>query len=221
MFHLWRVPADNIKAEEDLNVFRWILACWCISGASMAFVLVRTYRGSKFPFLYTCGGLMLTAAVLALIQIILINWGVGCTSFSDLNEKCHGNKSEDWTANVLLFIKICGDLCNMFYLQGHFVFAYRYLESADMLSKKGQTFAKYKKRQAISQKISYFGVALITTNCLISIAGVAFYQRITGEYNKALNNWKFWIIPGVFLVGVCVILLVALTWICFMYGHDK
>jgi hypothetical protein len=52
-----------------------------------------------------------------------------------------------------------------------------------MLSNRGggQTFAKYKKKQAVSQKINYFGVALIATNSLINIAGVFIYQRITGE----------------------------------------
>ena len=157
----------------------------------MAFVLVRTYRGSKFPFLYTCGGLMLTAAVLQLIVIILYNWYYGCTDFSDLNEKCHGHKSEDWTANVGLFNNTCYTLSIMFYLQGHFVFAYRYLESAEMLSNRGggQTFAKYKKKQAVSQKINYFGVALIATNYLIAIAGVAIYYRITDGYNTTLNKW--------------------------------
>jgi hypothetical protein len=69
----------------------------------------------------------------------------------------------------------------MFYLQGHFVFAYRYLESAEMLSKKKQTKAKFEKKQAISQKISYFGVALIAINYLILIAGIGIYVRITGE----------------------------------------
>jgi hypothetical protein len=48
-----------------------------------------------------------------------------------------------------LFNNICGSLSFMFYLQAHFVFAYRYLESAEMLSKKKQTLAKLKSKQAI------------------------------------------------------------------------
>jgi hypothetical protein len=75
MFHLWHVPAHTKNHEEDyLNLKRWGLACWSINAGSMAFVLVRTYRGSKFSFLYTCGGLMLLAAVFGLVSIILSNW---------------------------------------------------------------------------------------------------------------------------------------------------
>jgi magnesium-transporting ATPase (P-type) len=185
----------------------------------MAFVLVRTYRGSKFPFLYTCGGLMLTAAVLRLIQIILFNWDYGCTDFSDLNEKCHGQQSKAWSENVFLFTNICGNLSSMFFYQGHFVFAYRYLESAEMLSNKQQTKAKYKKKTAISQKISYTVAALIAINFLTIIAHYLSY-RFTGNLNETLQKWTYTIIPLIFMVGICVILLVALTWICKMFWHD-
>jgi hypothetical protein len=135
MFHLWLVPADT-KAEEILDLNRWNLVLWSINAAAMVFVLVRTYRGSKFPFLYTCGGLMLLAAVLNLIQTILLNWYIGCVVFYGLNEKCHSKPSNDWAANVLLSWYICISLDGMFYVQAHFVFAYRYLESAEMLGSK-------------------------------------------------------------------------------------
>jgi hypothetical protein len=88
-----------------------------------------------------------------------------------------------------------------------------------MLSKQKQTLANYKKKRAISQKISYFGVVLIAFNYLILIVGFAIYSR--SEYNKALYNWTIEIIPFTFLVGICVILLVALIWICRMFSHDK
>jgi hypothetical protein len=74
----------------------------------------------------------------------------------------------------------------MFYSQGHFVFAYRYLESAEMLGSEKQTLAKCKQKRAISQKISYFGVALIAINYIIDIANAGFYARISGKGNHTL-----------------------------------
>jgi hypothetical protein len=163
---------------------------------------------------------MLLASVCDLITIILDNWWMGCRDFSDLNEKCRGQPSKEWVANVLLFDDISLSLGNMFYNQGHFVFAYRYLESAEMLGQKKQTLAKIKNKRAISQKISYFGVAFIAINYMIDIGNEGFYQRITGEYNETLTKWTWLFIPGVFLLGICVIILVALIWICRTFRHD-
>jgi heme/copper-type cytochrome/quinol oxidase subunit 2 len=63
-------------------------------------------------------------------------------------------------------------------------------------------------------------VALIAINYLITIS-VGIDERITGEVNKTLENWSFFIIPGIILVGICLIILVALSWVCFTFRRDK
>jgi hypothetical protein len=52
----------------------------------------------------------------------------------------------------------------MFYYTGHFLFAYRYFEVAEMFGREDQSLAKHEKNRGITQKISYFGVALIAVN---------------------------------------------------------
>ena len=109
----------------------------------------------------------------------------------------------------------------MCYNNGHFLFAYRYFEVAEMFGREDKTLAKHEKNRAITRKISYVIVAVITLNYLIEMANYVIYRRITGEYNDSLDNWTYNIIPGVFLLGFCLLLLVALVWICHSLRHDK
>ena len=52
----------------------------------------------------------------------------------------------------------------MFYFNGHFLLAFRYFEVAEMFGREDKSEAKHKKNRGITQKISYFGVAVITIN---------------------------------------------------------
>ena len=72
----------------------------------MTYVLVRTYMKSKLPYLYTCAILMLLSPVFYQLEIILYNWGFYCQYFYYDNEKCHGQASPEWVANVKLFTHI-------------------------------------------------------------------------------------------------------------------
>jgi hypothetical protein len=71
-----------------------------ISAASMAYVLVRTYKHSKFPYLFTCAALMFLSAFFGLLATILNNWKLGCYYFWSENDKCHGKPSTKWVENV-------------------------------------------------------------------------------------------------------------------------
>jgi uncharacterized membrane protein YwzB len=64
-------------------------------------------------------------------------------------------------------------------------------------------------------------VAIITLNYLIFFANYGIYRRITGKYNHNLDNWTYNIIPGVFLLAFCILLLIALVWVCHSLRHDK
>jgi hypothetical protein len=134
MFHLWKVPPDT-KAKELLNILRWEIAFFTIEVAIMAFVLIRTYWNSKFPYLYTCAAMMFLSSLFGLIGSILLNWYIGCGSYWELNEKCHGEPSKEWKENVELFHLICGACIEVFYFIGHFLFAYRYFEVAEMFGR--------------------------------------------------------------------------------------
>jgi hypothetical protein len=216
---MWRVPAGS--AQEILSYNRWSLALYPIQALSMAVVLVRTYKHSKYPYLYTVATLIFLSASFGLLAIILYNWVEGCKYFYAENDKCHGQPSQDWLANVRMFNNLCSGLADICYFNGHFLFAYRYFEVAEMFGREDKTLAKHEKNRAITRKISYVIVAVITLNSLIEIANKCIYRRITGEYSHSLYNWTYHIIPGVFLLGFCLLLLVALLWICHSLRHDK
>ena len=57
---------------------------------SMIVVMVRNYRNYRFPYLYTCAGLLMAAVVVDAGALILYNWGVGCGTYYLLNDKCNG-----------------------------------------------------------------------------------------------------------------------------------
>jgi hypothetical protein len=71
---IWQVPSDNPNAKETLNFYRWNLVINSINAFIMATLLVRTYRNSKFPYVYTTGGMMFLAAFFSVMATILVNW---------------------------------------------------------------------------------------------------------------------------------------------------
>ena len=78
----------------------------------------------------------------------------------------------------------------MFYYIGHFLFAYMYLEAAEMFARKDKSPAKHKKIKNITQKVSYVVVAVIVINYVISIGNIGIYKRVTGKYNNNIQNWS-------------------------------
>jgi hypothetical protein len=59
---LWSIPIDYPDYYKVLVLNRWYLVLWSISGLSMSIVLVRTYKHSQYPYLYTCAALMFASA---------------------------------------------------------------------------------------------------------------------------------------------------------------
>jgi hypothetical protein len=72
----------------------------------------------------------------------------------------------------------------------------------------------------VTQKISFVVIAFIVINYLAVISNDVIYKQIVGTYNHTLNNWTNRIIPAMFLFGCCILLLVALVWICHSLRHD-
>jgi hypothetical protein len=155
----------------------------------MGFVLVRTYEHSQYPYLYTCAALMFASAGFEVLGTILYNWGALCPRFYAENDKCHGEPTNNWAANVALFNNICICLSDMFYYNGHFLFAYRYFEVAEMFGREDKSQAKHENNRGITRKISYLCVAIISLNYLINIVNHGIYRRITGEYSPNLYSW--------------------------------
>ena len=58
---MWHLPADG-PVKLYLNYLRWLLFLFPINAFAMAVVLVRTYKNSKFSYLYTSATLMFLAA---------------------------------------------------------------------------------------------------------------------------------------------------------------
>jgi hypothetical protein len=147
----------------------------------MGIVLVRTYKHSQYPYLYTCASLMFASAGANVLEVILYNWSVFCSHFYAENDKCHGEPSQDWHYNVRFFNNTCGALSDAFYFNGHFLFAYRYFEVAEMFGREDQSQAKHDINRGVTRKISYVCVAIISLNYLIEFANHGIYRRITGE----------------------------------------
>jgi hypothetical protein len=69
----------------------------------MGIVLVRTYKHSQFPYLYTCAALMFASVGFEVLGTILYNWVASCDNFYAQNDKCRGKPTTDWVANVAFF----------------------------------------------------------------------------------------------------------------------
>jgi hypothetical protein len=91
---------------------------------------------------------------------------------------------------------------------------------AEMFGREDKSLAKHEINRGITRKISYVGVAIITLNYLTWFANHGIYYRINGYYNPTLDNWTDNIIPGVFLLVDCILLFVALVWICHSLRQD-
>ena len=187
----------------------------------MGIVLVRTYKHCQYPYLYTCAAFMFLAAGFTVLTTILYNWEMGCKYFYAENDKCHGEPTTNWVANVALFNNLCYALSDACYYNGHFLFAYRYFEVAEMFGREDQSQAKHEINRGVTLKINYVCVAIISINYLILFANYGIYRRITGDYNHTLYNWTSNIIPGVFLLAFCILLLASLVWIFHSLRYDK
>jgi hypothetical protein len=77
MWTLWKIPAGS-DAEEYLIFNQWVLVLNTIDALAMAIVLVRTYKNSRFPYLFTCAALMFFAVFFGLLANILYDWEIGC-----------------------------------------------------------------------------------------------------------------------------------------------
>ena len=220
MKFFWNIPSDS-PAHGYLIYNRWVLVLSIISGLCMGIVLVRTYKHTQYPYLYTCAAFMFASAGLGLIAEILFNWEMGCKYFYSENDKCHGEPTADWVANAALFNNLCYALQSAFYYNGHFLFAYRYFEVAEMFGREDKSQAKHEINRGVTRKISYVCVTIMFLNYLIEFANKGIYRRITGEYNHTLYTWTRNIIPSVFLLAFCILLLASLVWICHSLRYDK
>ena len=111
----------------------------------------------------------------------------------------------------------------MFWNIGHFLFAYRYFEVAEMFGREDKTLAKHEQNRGITRKISYVFVAIIALNYLAYFINLGIYQRVSGagNYNQTLNEWTSNIILGIFIMFCCLLLFVALVWICHSLRRDR
>ena len=64
---IWFVPADEPENQERLTTNRWLFVLFPLQATSMAAVIVRNYRNSKFAYLYTVATMMFLSPVFSLI----------------------------------------------------------------------------------------------------------------------------------------------------------
>ena len=79
---------------------------------------------------------------------------------------------------------------------------------------------KHEINRNFTRKISYVGLAIIAVNYIIVIANYDVYRRVTGAYSPTLDTLTYIIMPQVFLLIDCTLMLIALIWICKSLRHD-
>jgi hypothetical protein len=189
----------------------------------MGYVLINAYWKCKLAYLYTVASMMFLAPVFNLIQVISLNWYRGCKYFYQVNPKCPGNEepSKEWISNILTLNKVSFALSCCFYYVGHWLFAFRYFEVAEMFGRKDKSLKKHEEVRKVTKKISYIGVGVIVLNYLLFIANHAIYYRINnGHDNVMLFEFTTKYIPNTFLIVYCTLLLIALVWICHSLRYD-
>ena len=152
----------------------------------MGLIIYRTHKHSKLAYLYTVAAMMFLAPVFGIISTIFENWGDGCEWFWEFNDQCPGSvkPSHNWIANMKLIDNIWFALGNGCFFVGHWLFAFRYFEVAEMFGRDDKTIEKHESRRRITSKISYFGVSIIVLDYLIYLANYGIYRHATGSFNQ-------------------------------------
>ena len=137
----------------------------------MACVLVNTYRHCKLPYLYTTAFMLFISPVFQILAMILVNWYFWCSSAPEFNDKCSttSSHSSSWYENIWLMYCIFDALNYCFYHIGHWLFAFRYFEVAEMFGREDKSMEKHISIRNVTRKISYAGIMVIIFNYLINI----------------------------------------------------
>lgn len=105
------------------------------------------------------------------------------------------------------------------YHMGHWLFAFRYLEVAEMFGREDKSNEKHVQVRKVTSKVCYTGIAIIIVNYIINLS-IAIAYRINGYKNEPLSHWTFLYIPAGFLLTDCVLLTIGLVWICHSLKHE-
>jgi hypothetical protein len=138
----------------------------------MGAVLTQTYRHSKLTYLYFSASMFFLASFFMMVSNILFHWTYGCGLYWADNPKCpgYGKPSEVWSANMKLMVNTTMVMGQCFLYLGHWLFAFRYFEVAEMFGRKDKTVEMHEKRRRYTTCFSYFGVVVIVLNYLLYYA---------------------------------------------------
>ena len=106
------------------------------------------------------------------------------------------------------------------------MFAFRYLEIAEMITRKDKTIEKHYQVRKCSRKINYLGISLILINYLVYFGNTGILLRATGgpddgHYSQAIQTWTYFYMPSIFTGIFALILFVALLLIYSVLRRDK
>jgi hypothetical protein len=135
---MWHLP-ENSSYSDYLYAGRWRIVGSCINGAIMLAVLINTYRNSKLAYLYTVATMFFLSPLFQITAEILYNWYTWCLFEPSLNSQCPENFDNTWFFNLKLISEICEDNTYTFYHIGHWLFAFRYFEVAEMFGREDKT----------------------------------------------------------------------------------
>ena len=104
----------------------------------MGAVLINTHRNSKLAYLYTVATFLFISPLFMVMCRVLDKWWYYCKNFPSENPKCPANP-EEFNKNMLEAAELCYVVSYCFYHIGHFLFAYRYFEVAEMFGREDKT----------------------------------------------------------------------------------
>jgi C4-dicarboxylate transporter len=91
-----------------------------------------------------------------------------------------------------------------------------------MLGRADKSNEMHIKARKVTVKVSVtMCVVIVASYSAWAVNGYFYYFNDGNYYNETLDNWSHQILPNVYLLIDCTLLLVALIWICRSLKHDK
>jgi hypothetical protein len=104
----------------------------------MGAVLINTYLNCKLAYLYTVAAMLFLSPAFFIVSRVLVKWNFFCVHYPNQNPKCP-TSSKDTDENILLAGEFFYAFSYCCYHIGHFLFAYRYFEVAEMFGREDKT----------------------------------------------------------------------------------
>jgi hypothetical protein len=199
----------------------------------ISFVVFNTFKKSKLKYLYLTSIMYLLSSLILILTGVLYGWSVFCWAATYgtflYNSRCPILTSKfdnSFSQNVTFAYNLSAYLQGFCYFSAHWLFSFRYFEVAEMLGRANKSNEAHIKARKITSKISVTMIFLIGVNYIIAGYNCYFwdetdYLQKNKHYSDTINTVTFYLMPTIFLLIDCVLLLIALIWICRSLKHSE